>query len=93
MATFNAILESEVLDEDGRTLRTMRVSRFRRVDDQWIVRQVDVTDEHTRDRTRFEVVAGGGGGGGGLWWVSIGCRKCSIRNDWTNLSRPCLPEG
>ncbi|MCC5840363.1 MAG: outer membrane lipoprotein-sorting protein [Opitutales bacterium] len=54
---FNAILESEVLDEDGRTLRTMRVSRFRRVDDQWIVRQVDVTDERSRDRTRFEVVA------------------------------------
>ncbi len=56
-ADFNALLQAEVLDTEGARLKTVRADSFRRVGDQWIVRRIDITDERTRDRSRFEVVA------------------------------------
>lgn len=56
-ADFNALLQAEVIDTDGARMKTLRADSFRRVGDQWIVRRIDITDERTRDRSRFEVVA------------------------------------
>ncbi len=54
---FNVLLQAEVLGPSGQVVKTMRADTFRRVADQWIVRRIDITNEDSRDRTRFEVVA------------------------------------
>lgn len=56
-ADFNALLQAEVIGTGGDRIKTLRADSFRRVGDQWIVRRIDLTDERTRDRTRFEVLA------------------------------------
>lgn len=56
-ADFNVILQAEILDPEGRPLKTIKVQSFKKVDGQWIVKRIDLVDETTRDRTRFEVTA------------------------------------
>ncbi len=56
-ADFNVILRAEILDPEGKVLRTIQAHSFKRVDGQWIVRRIDLIDQVTRDRTRFEVTA------------------------------------
>ncbi|TVR51850.1 MAG: outer membrane lipoprotein-sorting protein [Puniceicoccaceae bacterium] len=52
---FNAPSQAQFLDRDGQAFRTISILDLRRVDGQWIVRSIDVRDERTRDKTRFEV--------------------------------------
>jgi hypothetical protein len=54
-ARFNALLQVEVIDAEERVLRSLNVLNFRRVDDQWIVRTIELIDRTTRHRARFEV--------------------------------------
>lgn len=54
---FNVLLQAEILGASGELVKTMRADTFRRMGDQWIVRRIDITNEGTRDRTRFEVIA------------------------------------
>lgn len=56
-AGFNALLRAELVNETGRALRAFSVVSFKKVNDHWIVRSIDLTDSVTRDRTRFEVTA------------------------------------
>lgn len=56
-ADFNVILRAEILDPEGQALKTIKVQSFKKVDEQWIVKRIDLVDEVTRDRTRFEVTA------------------------------------
>lgn len=52
---FNALLQVEVIDADDQVIRTLNVMNFRQVDEQWIVRSVELIDRQTRDRASFEV--------------------------------------
>lgn len=56
-ADFNALLSSDWLDPDGEVIKSFRVQSFKKVNDQWIVRRIDLIDRVTRDRTRFELIA------------------------------------
>ncbi|MCD8481612.1 MAG: outer membrane lipoprotein-sorting protein [Verrucomicrobia bacterium] len=56
-AGFNALLGVEVLDPDARLVRSWSIQNFRKVEELWIVRVIDMTDHNTRDRTRFEIRA------------------------------------
>lgn len=56
-AHFNAMLRAQTLDEVGRPLKSFQVLGFRKVDGQWMVRTIDIVDERTRAKTRFEVQA------------------------------------
>ncbi len=56
-ADFNALLRAEILDPEGRALKTFKINSFKKVDDQWIVKTIDLIDEKTRDKTRFEIIA------------------------------------
>jgi len=53
-ADFLAILEVRVFDTDGRLARSLKVGGFRKVDEDWIFSWIDLIDERTRDKTRFE---------------------------------------
>mgnify|MGYP001153019305 CR=1 FL=1 len=54
-ADFNIVLRAEILDHAGNELKSLSVQSFKKVDEQWIIRRVDLIDEQTKDRTRFEI--------------------------------------
>ncbi|MGJ3243725.1 MAG: outer membrane lipoprotein-sorting protein [Opitutales bacterium] len=56
-ADFYALLRADYLDPDGETLRSLRLLNFKKVQDQWIVRRLDVKNSETREKTRFNVRA------------------------------------
>ena len=54
---YNAPVQSELLDPTGRVLRTLSLVDLRKIGDQYIVKTVDLRNEQTRDKTRFQVTA------------------------------------
>lgn len=56
-ADFYALLRADYLDRSGETLRSLRLLNFKKVQDQWIVRRLDIKDAETREKTRFNVRA------------------------------------
>ncbi len=57
-AEFNALIQVEVLQPDGQPAREMRVISFKKIQNQWMLRTVDLADARTRDLDRFNVLAG-----------------------------------
>lgn len=56
-ADFNAMLSAEILSPEGAELKSIKVQSFKKLNGQWIVKRIDLIDEVTRDRTRFELLA------------------------------------
>jgi len=54
---FTALNQVEEIDKDGKALRTFKVISFKEVDDEYIVKEIDIVDEVTREKTRFHVLA------------------------------------
>lgn len=54
-ATFNAPLRIQLLGEDGASFRTLQILSFKKVGEQWLVKTIDLIDETSREKTRFEV--------------------------------------
>ncbi len=52
---FDAMLRIQVHDTAGALARSMNMLNFRRADDRWIVRTMDLVDENSRDKTRFTI--------------------------------------
>ena len=55
--SYNALLRVDVIGLEGREVSSFRIRKFKRVQDQWIVRTIDLFDPESRSRTRFEVEA------------------------------------
>ncbi len=51
---YNALLRVDLLDVD-QPIASLRVRRFREIRGQWIVREIDLVDERSRDRAQFSV--------------------------------------
>lgn len=54
---FNALVQTELLGANGKVTKTLAVLDLKKIDEQWIVKTIDVRDETTRNRTRFTVTA------------------------------------
>ncbi len=54
-ADFLVMLLAEELDEKGEPLKEFRLNGFAKVDGDWIVKEVDLVNKKTKDRTRFRV--------------------------------------
>lgn len=54
---FSALVQAELLDAKGRVMKSIIVDELKKAGDQWMVKAVDVRNEGTRDKTRFEVNA------------------------------------
>lgn len=54
---YNALVQSELLDRQGRLVRTLSLVDLKKVGDQYIVKSVDLRNDLTRDKTRFQVTA------------------------------------
>ncbi len=52
---FKALFRAESLDEANEPNRVFSVIDFKKVQDEWIVKTIDLRDERTRDKTRFQV--------------------------------------
>ena len=54
---FNAPVQSELLDRSGQVLRTLSLVDLKKIGEQYIVKTIDLRNEATRDKTRFQVTA------------------------------------
>jgi hypothetical protein len=52
---FNALVQSELIGTDGRPYKTMSVLELKKAGEQWMVKTIDLRDERTRHKTRFEI--------------------------------------
>lgn len=52
---FGALVQSEQIGEGERVLKSMAVLDIKKVDDQWMVKTIDLRDEVSRDKTQFVV--------------------------------------
>ena len=56
--SYNALLRVETLDANQKPLQTFQILSFKKIDDQdWIVKTIDLINEETRDKARFQVRA------------------------------------
>jgi len=54
---FHAPVQSELLGPSGRLLKTLSLVDLKKVGDQYIVKSVDLRNDETHDKTRFQVTA------------------------------------
>ncbi|MEO7700015.1 MAG: outer membrane lipoprotein-sorting protein [Opitutus sp.] len=54
---YNALVQTEVLGAGNAVLKTLSLVDLKKVGEQWIPKTLDVRDETTRNKTRFDVVA------------------------------------
>ena len=54
---FLALSKVEEIDGAGDVMRTFKVISYKEIDEQYIVKEVDLIDNKTRDKTRFVVLA------------------------------------
>ncbi|MGC4071701.1 MAG: outer membrane lipoprotein-sorting protein [Nibricoccus sp.] len=52
---YTALVQFDQIGEKNRVLKTLTLLDFKKVDDHWIVKSVDLRDEETRNKTRFLV--------------------------------------
>jgi len=55
-ADFLVMLMAEELDQEDNPIKDFRINGFKKVDGQWVVKEIDLVDKRNRDRTRFKVV-------------------------------------
>ena len=56
---YNALVQTEVLGGGNAILKTLSLVDLKKVGEQWIPKTLDVRDETTRNKTRFDVIAVG----------------------------------
>jgi hypothetical protein len=54
---YNALVQTVELDASGTPLKTMAVQELKKIGDRWTVKTIDLRNERTGDRTRFQVRA------------------------------------
>lgn len=52
---FGALVQSQQIGAEERVLKSLTVLDLKKVDDQWMVKTIDLRDETTRDKTQFVV--------------------------------------
>jgi hypothetical protein len=52
---FNALVQVELVGNEGQTIKTISLLELKRIGKQWIPKTFDIRDEVTRDKTRFLV--------------------------------------
>lgn len=56
-ADYNMLLQAEMFDCQGGLIKSIKLDKFQKVQEEYIIKQMDVINEITHDKTRFEVVA------------------------------------
>lgn len=77
---FGALVQSQQLGEEERVLKTLSVLDLKKIDDQWMVKTIDLRDETTRDKTQF-IVTG----------AALGLDFSAVLFDPAGLAAPVTP--
>lgn len=77
---FGALVQAEQIGEGDRVLKSINVLDIKKVDDQWMVKTIDIRDETTRNKTQF-VVRG----------AALGLDFSPVLFDADNLAQPIDP--
>jgi hypothetical protein len=54
---YTALVQVTLIGQGDRPLKTLSILDLKKISDQWIVESIDLRDEFTRNKTRFEVTA------------------------------------
>src|SRR5690606_33578179 len=54
---FGALVQFQQIGEEEKVLKSMTVLDLKKVDDQWMVKTIDIRDEATRNKTQFAVTS------------------------------------
>jgi len=79
---FNAPVQTELLDKEGYVVRTLSLVDLKKVGDQYIAKSVDLRNEATRDKTRFQVTA-----------AALGLEFSRVVFEPAQLGEPLQPPG
>jgi hypothetical protein len=79
---FDAPVQTELLDPQGNVLKTLSLVDLKKVGEQYIVKTVDLRNEATRDKTRFQVTA-----------AALGLEFSSVIFEPAHLSEVLTPPG
>ncbi|MDR2675587.1 MAG: outer membrane lipoprotein-sorting protein [Opitutaceae bacterium] len=60
-SAYHAMMRFQVIGVEGRILKTMQLGSFKKVDGQWLMKEIDFRNEATRDKTRFDLTAAAAG--------------------------------
>lgn len=52
---YNVLLQAEILNREGTSMKSIKLNNFQKVGEEYIIKQMDVIDEITHDKTRLEV--------------------------------------
>jgi len=53
---FRAMVQSELIDANGEAYKSLTLRDLKKVSDQWMIKAIDLRNEQTRNKTRFQVV-------------------------------------
>lgn len=53
--SYNFLLKSEIINQNGEIQKTLKLNSFKKVQGEYIIKEADLVNELTRDKTRFEV--------------------------------------
>lgn len=53
---FRAMVQSELIDAKGDAYKSLTLRDLKKVSDQWMIKAIDLRNEQTRDKTRFQVI-------------------------------------
>lgn len=54
-AEYGAMIEAYILGENQKLEKSIKVLNFKKVQDQWIIKTIDLVDNVSRDKTRFDI--------------------------------------
>lgn len=55
-ANYNALIKADIYNRNDELVKGLNILSFKKVQEQWIVRSLDYTNEQTRDKSRFTVM-------------------------------------
>jgi len=56
-SSYRALIRADILSDKGDIAKTFKIIDFKKVEDEWIVKSIDLVNEENRDKTRFQVTA------------------------------------
>ncbi|MFI5358311.1 MAG: outer membrane lipoprotein-sorting protein [Opitutales bacterium] len=54
---YHALVQSQLINADNRPYKSFTVLDLKKISDQWMVKMIDLRNEETRNKTRFQVTA------------------------------------
>lgn len=53
--SYNVLLQANILNREGYPLKSIKLNTFQKVGEEYIIKHLDIIDDITHDKTRFEV--------------------------------------